>query len=189
MSVLDFKKFLGDFTVDDLLYLYEIEFSNEQLITCLLNQDKRLRKKSLQKRTTTELMWLIKKKITKEKLIDSLAALDKTFQQKLMQEEEAYYVEAKSRLILKKFWTEEELEEYKILGYRKFSKWGIANNEALLQLASNCLLFEVGYEKKNNHKYYFHEDFYLAQMIKNKRILLGIGRDPDKRTHFLVNEE
>ncbi|HXP52597.1 MAG TPA: hypothetical protein VN922_21770 [Bacteroidia bacterium] len=61
----------------------------------------------------------------------------------------------------------------------------IAKDYVLFEFAANCVLFEVGYKAENNYKYYFHEDFYLAQIVKDNKIVLGIGRDADKKHCFV----
>jgi len=185
MGKLYFSQLINDFTVEDLVYLFEVEFSNEQIIDFLRKQG--LTKQVLLLNRLE--MILLLKKVSKELLKERISELDEAFKQRLMTDEEGYYKEAKSRLILKKFWTAEELENYKVIGYEKFSKWGIERNEALLELASNCLIFEQGYEKENNRKYYFHEDFYLAQIVKDNKIIWGIGKDPNKRKQFVTNKE
>lgn len=192
MGKLDFSQFINDFTVEDLVYLFETEFSDEHILEFLQKQNNEIINEILSiedNKQSHALCYILKRFVSKKHLIEKICELDEVFKQRLMTDEEGYYKEAKSRLILKKFWTAEELEKYKVIGYKKFSKWGIERNEDLLELASNCLIFEQGYEKENNRKYYFHEDFYLAHIVKDNKIIWGIGKDPNKRKQFVANEE
>ncbi len=189
MGELDFRQYLSEYSFDDLVYLFQVEFSVKQIKRFLKEQDGLLTDEMfLNCKTPSDLRMFFVNRVSKAKLIGKLLKLNKDVKYMLMTDEETYYRRAKSKLILKSFWTAEELETYKILEYTKFSKWGIERKDALFELACPCSFFNSG-NVENNRKYYFHDDFYLAQIVKDGKLLLGIGKDPDKRKHFVTNEE
>jgi hypothetical protein len=186
MGGLDFSQYLSDYSFDDLVYLFEVEFSYEHIKEFLKKQDGMLRDEMfLNCKTPNDLRMFFVNRVSKQQLKKKLLKLSKDVTYMLMTDEETYYRKAKSKLILKTFWTAEEMEAYKKIGCTKYVKWGIAKDYVLFEFAANCVLFEVGYKVENNYKYYFHEDFYLAQIVKDNRIVLGIGRDANKKYRFV----
>lgn len=92
--------------------------------------------------------------------------------------------------ILEAIFGEEQLAQYKLLGYKKFSAYEISPVQILMFIPE---AIQQKAEENLNTKVFFEEDVYFTAIEKQNMvtgpICYGIGVDPDKNSHFMINEE